>query len=169
MRTIGFMKRAWVKYGFRSPMFIWAPCALCTAVLIGRDTAIPPNFHRIWVHIPVPELINPVLAKTSPKRSCSMAENERFGLVFAKTGSINSGTGALLVSQDRRHLFVTPWKRGTQTVGGGSRGNKHDKGEKREKTQLKGKHEGRAVEMDKGGKTEKRQRSERSRKAKCQW
>ena len=26
------------------------------------------------------------------KRSFSMTENERFGLVFAKTGSINSGT-----------------------------------------------------------------------------
>jgi hypothetical protein len=31
--------------------------------------------------------------KTSPKRSCSVIENERFGLVFAKTGSIISGTG----------------------------------------------------------------------------
>ncbi len=31
--------------------------------------------------------------KTSPKRSYSVIENERFGLVFAKTGSIISGTG----------------------------------------------------------------------------
>jgi hypothetical protein len=30
--------------------------------------------------------------KTSPKRSFSMIENERFGLVSAKTGSINLGT-----------------------------------------------------------------------------
>ncbi len=30
---------------------------------------------------------------TSRKRSFSMTENEHFGLVFAKTGSINSGTG----------------------------------------------------------------------------
>ncbi len=30
--------------------------------------------------------------KTSPKRSCSVIENERFGLVFAKTGSIILGT-----------------------------------------------------------------------------
>jgi len=37
----------------------------------------------------VPEFIDPVFAKTSPKK----IENERFGLVFAKTGSINSGTG----------------------------------------------------------------------------
>ncbi len=34
--------------------------------------------------------------KTSPKRSSSVIENERFGLVFAKTGSIISGTGFLL-------------------------------------------------------------------------
>jgi hypothetical protein len=31
--------------------------------------------------------------KTSPKCSYSVIENERFGLVFAKTGSIISGTG----------------------------------------------------------------------------
>ncbi len=42
--------------------------------------------------IPVPEIIDPVLTKTSPKRSFCMTENERFGLVFTKTGSINSGT-----------------------------------------------------------------------------
>jgi len=40
----------------------------------------------------VPEFGDPVFAKASPKRSFSVIENERFGLVFAKTGSINSGT-----------------------------------------------------------------------------
>ncbi len=40
----------------------------------------------------MPEIIDPVLTKTSPKRSFCMTENERFGLVFTKTGSINSGT-----------------------------------------------------------------------------
>ncbi len=35
--------------------------------------------------------------KTSPQRSYSVIEKERFGLVFAKTGSIISGT-ALIVS-----------------------------------------------------------------------
>jgi hypothetical protein len=34
---------------------------------------------------PVPEIIGPVFAKTSPKRSFSMTEYERFGLVFTKT------------------------------------------------------------------------------------
>jgi hypothetical protein len=39
----------------------------------------------------VPEIIDLVFAKTSPKRSFCMTENERFGLVFVKTGTINSG------------------------------------------------------------------------------
>jgi hypothetical protein len=42
---------------------------------------------------PVPEFIVPVFAKTSPKRSFSVIEHDRFGLVFTKTGTINSGTG----------------------------------------------------------------------------
>jgi hypothetical protein len=41
---------------------------------------------------PVPEFIDPVFTKTRPKRSFSVIQNERFGLVFAKTGSIISGT-----------------------------------------------------------------------------
>ncbi len=64
----------------------------------------------------MPQLIDPVFAKTSPKRSFCMTENERFGLVFAKTGSINSGTGcshsavSILISkrnyeQYRRFIF----------------------------------------------------------------
>ncbi len=40
----------------------------------------------------MPEFIDPVFAKTRPKRSFCMTENERIGLVFPKTGSINSGT-----------------------------------------------------------------------------
>ncbi len=43
----------------------------------------------------MPEIIDPVFAKTSPKRSFCKTENERFGLVFVKTGSINSDTGLL--------------------------------------------------------------------------
>ncbi len=41
----------------------------------------------------VPEFIDLVFAKTSRKRSFSMTEHERFGFVFANTGSIHSGTG----------------------------------------------------------------------------
>jgi hypothetical protein len=43
--------------------------------------------------IPVPEFIDPVFRKTSPKRSFSVMQNERIGLVFPKTWSINSDTG----------------------------------------------------------------------------
>ncbi len=42
---------------------------------------------------PVPEIIDPVFAKTSQNARFLLSENERFGLVFMKTGSINSGTG----------------------------------------------------------------------------
>jgi hypothetical protein len=47
---------------------------------------------------PVPEFIDSVFVKTSPNRSFSVSENERFGLVFAKSGSINSGTGVTVVA-----------------------------------------------------------------------
>ena len=35
----------------------------------------------------VPEFIDPVFVKTSPKRLFSITENDRFGLVFVKTRS----------------------------------------------------------------------------------
>jgi hypothetical protein len=50
---------------------------------------------------PVPEIIDPVFAKTSPIRSFLVIKYERFGLVFAKTGYINSGTGFAMYS--RKH------------------------------------------------------------------
>jgi hypothetical protein len=53
---------------------------------------------------PVPEFIDPVFVKTSPKRSFSMIEKERFGLVLAKSGSINAGTA---VWTCRVPLFTT--------------------------------------------------------------
>ncbi len=43
--------------------------------------------------IPLPEIIDPVFAKTCQNARFLLSENERFGLVFVKTGSINSGTG----------------------------------------------------------------------------
>jgi hypothetical protein len=51
------------------------------------------SYFQEKVNTTVPEFIDPDFAKTCPKRSFSVTENERFGLVFAKTGSINSGTG----------------------------------------------------------------------------
>ncbi len=50
----------------------------------------------------MPEFVDPVFEKTSPKLAFSMTDNERFGLVLAKTGSINSSTESLLFS----HLFA---------------------------------------------------------------
>ncbi len=41
----------------------------------------------------MPEFIDPVFTKTSPKRSFSLNRKKAFWLVFAKTGSIISGTG----------------------------------------------------------------------------
>jgi hypothetical protein len=43
----------------------------------------------------VPEIIDRVFAKTSQNARFLLSENERFGLVFVKTGSINSGTEEL--------------------------------------------------------------------------
>jgi hypothetical protein len=46
-----------------------------------------------YIHaLQCPNLQTRVFVKTSPKRSCAVIENQRIGLVFAKTGSIISGT-----------------------------------------------------------------------------
>jgi len=47
---------------------------------------------------PVPENIDHVFAKTSQNARFLLSENERFGLVFVKTGSINSGTVILVLT-----------------------------------------------------------------------
>jgi hypothetical protein len=49
----------------------------------------------------VPEIINPVFTKTSPKRSFCMTKNERFGLIFTKTGSIISGTDEASLNKNK--------------------------------------------------------------------
>jgi hypothetical protein len=76
------------KYGDRSPKFIWAPCAQLYSL---PETPQPTPLSHAYV----PEIIYPVFAKTSPKRSSCMTENERFGLDFVKTGSINSDNGLI--------------------------------------------------------------------------
>ncbi len=52
----------------------------------------------------VPEIIDPVFAKTSQNARFLLSENERFGLVFVKTGSINSGTGICFTISKRNKL-----------------------------------------------------------------
>jgi hypothetical protein len=54
----------------------------------------------------VPEFIDPVFTKTSPKRSFSLNRKRAFWLVFAKTGSIISGTGLLF--RDGVHIVMCP-------------------------------------------------------------
>ncbi len=44
----------------------------------------------------MPEIIDRVFAKTSQNARFLLSENERFGLIFVKTGSINSGTAGFL-------------------------------------------------------------------------
>jgi hypothetical protein len=65
---------------------------------IGEDKEI--NNVKVEFKIPVPEFIDPVFTKTSPKRSFSVIQNERFGLVFAKTGSIILGTAQIYWRND---------------------------------------------------------------------
>jgi hypothetical protein len=57
---------------------------------------------------PVPEIIDPVFAKTSQNARFLLSENEHFGLVFVKTGSINSGTGLLRRSELNRPPALGP-------------------------------------------------------------
>jgi hypothetical protein len=57
----------------------------------------------------VPEIIDPVFAKTSPKRSFSMTEYERFGLVFTKTRVYKFGHRKYTNIQ-KRHLNASSVK-----------------------------------------------------------
>jgi hypothetical protein len=54
----------------------------------------------------VPEFIDPVFRKTSPKRLFSVIQNERFGLVFAKTGFIISSKGKCYVHRAIKSKFL---------------------------------------------------------------
>jgi hypothetical protein len=63
-------------------------------------------FESSQPNCPVPEFIDPVFAKTSPKGSFSLIENKRFGLVFAKIGSINSGT--VVTATNKKHFSTEP-------------------------------------------------------------
>jgi hypothetical protein len=53
---------------------------------------VPTAYMDLLSSSTVPEIIDPVFAKTSQNTRFLLSENERFGLVFVKTGSINSGT-----------------------------------------------------------------------------
>ncbi len=67
---------------------------------------------------PVPEIIDPVFAKTSQNARFLLSENERFGLVFVKTGSINSGTVINIHSRISPRIFEKNWIRPNGILGG---------------------------------------------------
>jgi hypothetical protein len=67
----------------------------------------------------VPEIIDTVFAKTSPKRSFSMTEYEHFGLFSRKRGSINSDTEVSLCNVYILIQFQTTF---AQWGGGGEGG-----------------------------------------------
>ncbi len=62
------------------------------------------NFNSRSGKISVPEIIDPVFAKTSQNARFLLSENERIGLVFVKTGSINSGTGRKFSIEESREV-----------------------------------------------------------------
>jgi hypothetical protein len=59
----------------------------------GNEKQWGPGRRQMLGYDAVPQIIDPVFAKTSQNARFLLSENERFGLVFVKTGSINSGTG----------------------------------------------------------------------------
>jgi hypothetical protein len=65
---------------------------------INHSILLSVNLCLLPVKSSVPEIIDPVFAKTSQNARFLLSENERFGLVFVKTGSINSGTGVLFAA-----------------------------------------------------------------------
>ncbi len=60
--------------------------------------------HKRMKNRPVPEFIDPVFTKTSPKRSFSLNSKRAFWLVFVKTGSIILGTAYR--QTDRQYMIV---------------------------------------------------------------
>jgi hypothetical protein len=77
-----------------------------TGIRRRKDDGKIKNLNR---QCPVPELIHPVFAKISPKRSFSVSKNERFGLVFAKTETINSGTSLSSLITNNIHFTDSPY------------------------------------------------------------
>jgi hypothetical protein len=92
---------------------------LCSAgPSLGAKLGLPDEFSQQMFPItpPVPEFIDPVFTKTSPKRSFSLNRKRAFWLVFAKTGSIISGTGNGNVGMGARDLSEFGFKVGKNSL-----------------------------------------------------
>ncbi len=89
------------------PLVYLGACWAEAGLPLGDILPHTPRPHSTTLSIlftPLPEIIDPVFAKTSPKRSFCMTENERIGLVFVKTGSINSGTCVATQIKKKPHI-----------------------------------------------------------------
>jgi hypothetical protein len=72
------------------------------------STYVGRRWKNSTIKSPVPEIIDPVFAKTSQNARFLLSENERFGLAFVKTGSINSGTGMINIQRGIERFCALP-------------------------------------------------------------
>ncbi len=63
-----------------------------------------------WLYVIRARNYRPGFVKASPIRSFSMTENQRFELVFTKTGSINWGTGVVKSDSTVQYGTYSGWK-----------------------------------------------------------
>ncbi len=71
---------------------LWTIFSRSFTLCFWPDSEPTKLLHHPKQKLPVPEFIDPVFTKTSPKRSFSLNRKRAFWLVFVKTGSIISGT-----------------------------------------------------------------------------
>ncbi len=98
---------------FFNPVFqirdILVPMRICTKIFsdLGCKKINFFIFYNVLISVADPDVFwdsyarnyRPCFRENQPKRCFLLSENERFGLVFVKTGSINSGTGSGSISQ----------------------------------------------------------------------
>ncbi len=93
-----FQTRKYSNFSALNIFCIWLGWDFCPCMLAGlksQENRILQT-ESLNQSYTVPEIIDPVFTKTSQNARFLLCENERFGLVFVKTGSINSGTGFVL-------------------------------------------------------------------------
>jgi hypothetical protein len=98
MQKIDDVKRLFLPYIFRKYIFSleelkWTRNLKHQSNILAKIKLFSQTFRVLLKGHPVPEFIDPVFTKTSPKRSFTLNRKRAFWLVFAKSGSIISGTG----------------------------------------------------------------------------